>query len=150
MTIRIRDGGNVLRAISRIRIRDAGGVLRTVQRIRIRDAGNVLRTVYAALSASVSPGSASGIAGTATVTTGTVTASAVGGIGPFNYLWSFTSFSAFTSPSFTAGTSATCAFEQSGMLPGDNESAVAVCTITDTATGFAADTPAVPVFWTRT
>lgn len=48
MTIKIRDGGGILRTIDSVKIRDGGGILRTITSIKIRGADNVLREVFAA------------------------------------------------------------------------------------------------------
>jgi hypothetical protein len=110
-----------------------GETLRTIQRIRVRDGSNVLRTVWQAISAesnrAIVTGTASSASPTA-VTTNSATITVVGGIAPFTYAWTVTSFTGGTW-SITSATSATTSFACSGVGAGDLYSAELTCTVTD-------------------
>jgi hypothetical protein len=81
------------------------------------------------LTASAAPTNPSAT-GTGTVTTTTTTVTVEGGESPFTYLWSQVSGNAMT---ITAATSATTAFQRTGVIAGDNFSGTFQCLVTDNA-----------------
>jgi hypothetical protein len=97
--IRVRDLSGTLQTVKRIRVRDADGVLRTIRRVRGRDTTGTLRTFWEALYVEVSPLTADGyIAGSTTqnVDTGSVLATATGGLAPYSYAWTAVGSSPYT------------------------------------------------------
>jgi len=104
------------------------------------------KQIFAALAATNSPTLLPTTFGQQSTTSDSVTAVPSGGIGPFTYSWARTSGDEDIVPtSFTTATTAFRAFLQDS----DAFSASFVCTVTDTATGAVASTPALGVgfFW---
>lgn len=147
----MRDGSNVLRAITRIRMRDATNVLRTIQRIRMRDASNVLRVVYQYLSVSLSAttayGVAHGLASSGPVTTATsITVTVSGGTAPFTYAWQFVSGDLAVVANTPAA--ATTSFGAALVPSGGSKEAVYQCKVTDTnGATITTDTVTAEVVW---
>lgn len=136
--IKLRDAGGALRTLSRIRLRDAGGTLRTITRVRMRDATNTLRIVYDSTGASTFSASPSAGLVTAqdvgTATTNTVTVTPSGGTAPYTYAWTLLESDGAVEPTATAPASATTAFVQTSMSPGNIYSSEWRCTVTDSST----------------
>lgn len=132
----MRDGGGVLRTITRIRMRDGSNVLRNIQRIRMRDGANVLRTVWqyfsVVLSTSVVTGSASGAASHGTVTSANVTSTVTGGTGPYTYSWQYQSGDATITP--VAPTSSASTFTSDVTDAGSPKIASYALQVTDSST----------------
>lgn len=142
MGIARRDTSGALRQIAVLKMRDAGSVLRTIKLRTRRDADNVLRVVYSALAAITDTNSVTGLGSSTSsiaVTTGSVTASPVNGIGPFTYAWTQVGGATWTINSPTA---ATTTFTSPAAPPYVVRNAQFICTITD-ASGASAPTPAV-------
>ena len=104
------------------------------------------KQIFAALAAVNDPSLLPVTFGQGTTTSDTVTAVPSGGIGPFTYSWARVSGDDVIVP--TSSTNATTAF-RTFLQEDDAFSASFVCTVTDTATGAVADTPALGVgfFW---
>lgn len=91
------------------------------------------KTFYQSLTASASPTLVNGFSPvTPTVTTAATTATPVGGVGPYTYLWSFVSGDAAVT--IVSPTSASTTF-QKVMAPTTSTVAFFQCAVTDTATG---------------
>lgn len=87
------------------------GGFRAARRLSAYDGGTlrIIATFTPALSASITPDSATGSAFSGAVTTNTVTAVPSGGQAPFTYAWSLISYDGPT-PTITAPSSASTAF----------------------------------------
>lgn len=137
--LKIRDGTNTLRTITVLKVRDASNTLRTITEIWVRDTNNVPRLVFnpsgsATLSISVTPGSLSGFSfGTGTATTDlTADATATSGVPPYTYLWTLVSWTLVdTPPTANSPTGTSSTFTQTGISPGNTESAEWTCVVTD-------------------
>lgn len=82
-----------------------------------------------ALSAVVTPGSATASGTGSTQTSNSVGVTALGGTAPYTYLWTFTSGG--TGITITSSTSASTTFSASGLSAGDVKSGTARCRVTD-------------------
>ena len=140
-----------LRTVTNVKARSADGTLRQCQFVRVRDAANVLRTIWAYLTASASVGSVVGYGNSIAsigITTNSVTATAVGGTGPYSYAWTRTDGGADAWTISTAS-AATTSFRASAVPPSDTHTATFICTVTD-ANGVTAATSAVSASSTNT
>lgn len=135
----IRDGTNTARTISELVIRDGTNTARTISELWIRDTNNVPRLVFnpsgsASLSVVAAPGSLSGFSfGTGTATTDLpCVATASNGTPPYTYAWNLVSYTLVdTPPDANSPTAASSTFTQTGISPGNTESAEWTCTVTD-------------------
>jgi hypothetical protein len=82
----------------------------------------------AAMFLTVSPASLAKFGTTSTLTTDTTTATPTGGVGPYTYAWTKVSGATLT---VTASTSATTAFQATGLAVGEARDATYRCTVTD-------------------
>jgi hypothetical protein len=82
----------------------------------------------AAMFLTVSPASLAKFGTTSTLTTDTTTATPTGGVGPYTYAWTNVSGATLT---VTASTSATTAFQATGLAVGEARDATYRCTVTD-------------------
>jgi hypothetical protein len=98
------------------------------------------------LAVTASPTSVSKSEDAATITTATVTASAVGGAGGYTYAWTKVSGGTITA---TSSATAATTFEAATMAAGEARSAIFRCTATDTASPAATATVDVTVTITR-
>lgn len=119
------------KSASAFKLRDNTGTLKTVQSGWVRQAAG-LKQFFGKLTVSLSTTSVSGSSAhstTGAVITSSVTATPVGGVGPFTYSWARTDGPladwAIASPT-SATTSFTCT-----LASGDSETATFACTITD-------------------
>lgn len=114
MSIQIRDGGGILRAVSGLRIRDAAGIIRTINTGSIRDAAGIIRTFFTSMMATINYTVAAGTeygVNAATVTTSPPSIiSITGGTAPHTYAWSYVSGE--TGIVATSPTSATTSFSK--------------------------------------
>lgn len=111
-------------AVWRCTVTDAAGVAVVSSNVTI-----TVEMLLPGLSASLDTGSVSGSGnGTGPFSTGNVTCTPSGGIGPYTYLWEYVSGNATISA--TAGTAATTAFTASG-TPEETKNAVWRCKVTD-------------------
>jgi hypothetical protein len=86
-------------------------------------------TASSALSAVVTPGSATASGSSSTQTSNSVAVTAVGGTAPYTYLWTFTAGG--TGITITSSTSASTTFSAAGLAEGDVKSGTARCRVTD-------------------
>ncbi len=87
----------------------------------------------APLTASINPSTLSANSGTTLLTTNSATVNVSGGVAPYNYNWSFSWATNADGATATIGSSnsATSDFSATGVLPGNTDTGVATCTITD-------------------
>lgn len=135
MAFKIFDGTPTDRTITAMQVIDGGAVDRVITQMRVIDANGTDRLVYStspALSASNAPDPATGgTLGTGTAISETVTCTPSGGTGPYTYAWTRISYTSGTAPTSNSAATAATAFTQTGLGPGDTESAVFRCTVTD-------------------
>jgi hypothetical protein len=134
MTTQIIDGTGIDRTVAALHIHD-GTVDRVIQRLSVFGPDNVDRMIYStapslsvALSNSVVSG---GSIGSGTITTDLCTAIPVGGTAPYTHAWTLISHTSGTLPTATSPSDISSQFQQTGISPGDNESAVFRYTVTD-------------------
>jgi hypothetical protein len=150
MTQRIEasDSGGTTRQPKRLLASDSGGTVRLIIRGLVSDSGGTTRFIYSGAVAAVASPSTESASGFApiTLTTGTTTVTATGGVPGYTFSWTFSSGGAgitITSPS-----SASTAFNAS-IVPGDNLTGVAQCTVTDTVGHIGIATCIVHIFSTN-
>ena len=135
MTVIIRDETNTPRTITAIQVRDGTNTPRTISEVRVRDSNNVSRIVFSltpSMSASASPTTVFGTTlGTGTATTDSTTVTPSGGVAPYNYLWTRTSYDGPVPPGANSPNSATTTFTQTSIGIGTSYSATFRCTVTD-------------------
>jgi len=129
--VRTLSGRSVILGLA---IRDAGNVLREVGGAFIRDAGGVLRAFFSALQASLDQAEIYGYTlsyAPIPVTVGPVSASPIGGSGPYSYAWSQVGGSDWT---ITTPTGASTTFTSPAVAATATLQAYFRCLVTD-ATG---------------
>jgi hypothetical protein len=135
MQTQILDGAGVDRTLAALHIIDGGGVDRVIQRLSVIGPDGQDRLIYStapALSVSVSPAIVVGSGfGTGIITTDVCIATPVGGTGPYTYAWTLISYTGAPPPTALSPASATSRFRQTGVGPGQDESAVFRVTVTD-------------------
>lgn len=138
------------RSITAIHVIDASSVDRTIVQGRIIGPDKVDRVFWdpsgtVSFSVTISPTVTGGSSYTSIVVTGSVTATATGGTGPYSYAWSLGDFTNTTPPSVTSPSSATTTFQQTNVAVDDTDSATFTVTATDSLANTA--TASISVFW---
>lgn len=134
MPMQLIDGGGVDRLVTAMQVIDGGGVDRVIQEMRVIDAAGTDRLVYSVappMSLSVAPSSVAGGTTGGPAITDAATATPVGGIGPYTYVWTVISYDAAVSPTVNSPTSASTTFRQTGVPANDAVGAIFRCTATD-------------------
>lgn len=134
MTILVRDTGGTQRTITEIQVRDETNTPRDITQIWVRNSANVPKLVFftggTALTVSLSPGSAVGIAyGSGDPLTNAITATPAGGVPPYTYAWTTVTYSNPNPPNITTPTASATTFSQTGVV--EDDTATFRCTVTD-------------------
>lgn len=133
MSLKIVDSTGVTRTIKRLTFVDQTGTSRVLQQLSLRDQTATLRPIFAGIDATAYPATVRGVgsgAGVENVATDSTMATVIGGTGPYAYAWSEVTGGAYAwsidSPALASTT-----FTSLDMLPGDRNSGIFKCTITD-------------------